>query len=519
MSFLFASSHLTEVKRPEDEEEEEDVQPMQRSGMVRAFSHLPQQVQGQPAAPRPFAPVHLPSWATEPEPGSEHEPDAETDTDRHEPEDTSPWYNPGTKLEDHFPEGRSNHNTDPGIAVPMRDLRDADPATFGKEAAPRGATQPRGRWFEKRPTPGFAPPIGKPEFSDLVDRTQGPPPAKPEFNDLVYRGQPSAFRDPAAGGAGDHADNPGIAPYLLAAKAGAKPQSSPSSQAGPPPRTTPSSPQPIAQNSKPGAQAPASKPKPVQGAAPQKPAATGQPPQRQLTTEERDELFTKEGKPRKPIGQLGIRGGKGLGIDGKPSTVCLYDGGETRKKCGGNSCVADAYALQQAAGTYASDGTWMINIANPDWREQLASIKKAEESNGRYIDRIMIFDHGNTAKQEFSARSKDGKTTGKDLAPGSPDWQLITSSVRPRGDVVLAGCSVADQDWNDWNPVLNQKGRYLATDGEEYLNELYRSASAERAPTIHAYDKNVRHRTYKGQHSVTVGRQHSVTNGVYKITE
>ncbi len=80
----------------------------------------------------------------------------------------------------------------------MQDRRDADPATFGEEAAPRGATQPRGRWFEKRPTPGFAPPTDKPEFSDLVDRTQGPPPTKPEFNDLVYRGQPSGLRDPAA---------------------------------------------------------------------------------------------------------------------------------------------------------------------------------------------------------------------------------------------------------------------------------------------------------------------------------
>ena len=63
--------------------------------------------------------------------------------------------------------------------------------------------------------------------------------------------------------------------------------------------------------------------------------------------------------------------------------------------------MADAYALQQAAGTYASDGTWMINIANPDWREQLASIKKAEESNGRYIDRIMIFDHGALQNRSF----------------------------------------------------------------------------------------------------------------------
>ena len=42
MSFLFATSQLPAVKRPQVEEEEEDnAQPMQRSGMVRAISHLP----------------------------------------------------------------------------------------------------------------------------------------------------------------------------------------------------------------------------------------------------------------------------------------------------------------------------------------------------------------------------------------------------------------------------------------------------------------------------------------------
>ena len=41
MSFLFATSHLPAVKRPQDADEEEDnAQPMQRSGGVRAISHL-----------------------------------------------------------------------------------------------------------------------------------------------------------------------------------------------------------------------------------------------------------------------------------------------------------------------------------------------------------------------------------------------------------------------------------------------------------------------------------------------
>jgi hypothetical protein len=84
MNFVFASSHLPEDNRPQ-EEEEEDVQPMQRSGMVRAFSHLPQPVQGEPAAPRPFgpsSPAHLPFWVSEP-PETEHKPEAETDADHH----------------------------------------------------------------------------------------------------------------------------------------------------------------------------------------------------------------------------------------------------------------------------------------------------------------------------------------------------------------------------------------------------------------------------------------------------
>lgn len=50
MSFLFASSHLPEVpvQRPEDDEEDEQMHPPPRAGMVRAFSHLPQVVREEP---------------------------------------------------------------------------------------------------------------------------------------------------------------------------------------------------------------------------------------------------------------------------------------------------------------------------------------------------------------------------------------------------------------------------------------------------------------------------------------
>ena len=49
MSFLFATSHLPAFKRPQNEEEEDNAQPMQRSGGVRAISHLEEPGRGNPA--------------------------------------------------------------------------------------------------------------------------------------------------------------------------------------------------------------------------------------------------------------------------------------------------------------------------------------------------------------------------------------------------------------------------------------------------------------------------------------
>ena len=53
MSFLFATSHLPAVKRPQEEEaeEEDNAQPMQRSGGVRAISHLEEPGRGGAAVP------------------------------------------------------------------------------------------------------------------------------------------------------------------------------------------------------------------------------------------------------------------------------------------------------------------------------------------------------------------------------------------------------------------------------------------------------------------------------------
>lgn len=65
MSFLFATSHLpeTRARRPDEwEDEDEDAQPMQHSGGVRAFSHLPQRAHARkdfegPLFTRPAIPV------------------------------------------------------------------------------------------------------------------------------------------------------------------------------------------------------------------------------------------------------------------------------------------------------------------------------------------------------------------------------------------------------------------------------------------------------------------------------
>jgi hypothetical protein len=51
MSFLFATSHLPAFKRPQNEEEEDNAQPMQRSGGVRAISHLEEAVRRNPYVP------------------------------------------------------------------------------------------------------------------------------------------------------------------------------------------------------------------------------------------------------------------------------------------------------------------------------------------------------------------------------------------------------------------------------------------------------------------------------------
>ena len=41
MAFIFSTSHLPDLERSAEEEEDDDMKPMARAGGVRAFSHLP----------------------------------------------------------------------------------------------------------------------------------------------------------------------------------------------------------------------------------------------------------------------------------------------------------------------------------------------------------------------------------------------------------------------------------------------------------------------------------------------
>jgi hypothetical protein len=174
MSFLFASSHLPEVKRPEEDEEENNLQPMRWSGSVRAFSHLPQRVRAAPSAP-----TARPSWATEPEADTDYAPEPddapEADTGPHEPEDSRPWYlpritakdlphdhaedEPDSGLNRPTPKPWENPARDTGFSLSPQDLSASfhsptpDSPTRADPAKADRPAPPQGRWFEKRRTP------------------------------------------------------------------------------------------------------------------------------------------------------------------------------------------------------------------------------------------------------------------------------------------------------------------------------------------------------------------------------
>ncbi len=508
------------------------MKPMPRAGGVRAFSHLPMRDNPAPStaplredSPRgEIAPIP-PRSAT---PSTSGSPMAKAQDDAPPPEadsapedapapqdhaDERPWYMPRITAQDlppqdhpedaHAPAPKPWENTtrssgfdaaphadrctsSNGFSPSPHDLRDAFHSPVPRSpvgqapAQDSSPTLPRGRIFEKRLPPGLRGQSSG-QFQSLAD--------KPEYHDLVYR--PSSAENER------HQDN-GFFQNVADTRATGQNQSSPQK------------PQTISQSSKTGAQAPTSKP--AQSAAPQRPPPAGQPRGLPLIPEDLEELYTKEGEERKPVGQLGIKGGRGFDRDGRPKTVCLYDGSDETNKLVSGKNVADAAAFLQAAQEYASNSEWVINISLRGWEERLKSIQRNLEGQGpkqdpsKGIDRIMIFDHGSSGSQEFGSTSdpETGKRAKNKLTPGSSAWKTITSCIKPGGDIVLMGCETGKEAWDETGPV---KKRMSDDDGPMFLDALYYAADASRAPTIHAYDVNVRLRTHRQRPCVTAGRQ------------
>ena len=178
MSFLFASSHLPEVKRPEeDEEEEEYMQPMRWSGSVRAFSHLP--VRDNPAAStgplstRPATPVGRPRPHDDPEADVETDDDQDTfhapgpdsdhddDTRSHEYQDDSPWHMPRITVQDLPRQAHDEAENGSSLNRPVRD--------FGFDGAP-----PADRSTNSTRNSGFSP-----SAQDIRDAFHSPAPDSP----------------------------------------------------------------------------------------------------------------------------------------------------------------------------------------------------------------------------------------------------------------------------------------------------------------------------------------------------
>ena len=222
----------------------DDVQPVLRVGGVRALSHLRQGVQGEPAAPRPPAATHLPSWITE-------SPQAEAEADPHSHGDSEP---PATASRDENgsvgpssprgatpPAGRSLFLTPrpmpPEYARQQSRTYVAGPNDHAPRSQQRGAgAPPRPTWStmdragdDSSRSPSAPPhayatarpwhipainhevldsqnlddnaagshsiPKATPEVHDLVYRTPGASTPKPGLQDLVYRPQESITRN------------------------------------------------------------------------------------------------------------------------------------------------------------------------------------------------------------------------------------------------------------------------------------------------------------------------------------
>ncbi len=207
------------------------MQPMLRSGSVRAFSHLPQPVRANPkspAGPRPFAPANAPSWSTAPEAGPGHVSESEAGTDDgrqaalslHKPEDGRPWYLPSISSKD-LPQDFDEDQPDSGLNRPTSEpWEDSDLDNGGSPApqpprdsftpsapdaptigeAPVQSNRPalsRDRLFERRQPPGLRDqgagqprsPTDQAQFHDLGYRTQGKTSSPMQFQAVAAAGK------------------------------------------------------------------------------------------------------------------------------------------------------------------------------------------------------------------------------------------------------------------------------------------------------------------------------------------
>lgn len=182
MAFIFSTSHLPDLERSA-EEEEDDMKPMPRAGGVRAFSHLPQPVRAQadasplwgrgmaPLPPRSASPTSpAPSDLRDqddpppPEAGLDDAPDA-----AQEPEDSRPWYMPRLSAKDLLPQGHDEDTPEPSLNGPALKPWEKPARSSGFDG-----TQPEGRSTTSPRSSGFSP-----SPQDLRDAFQSPAPGSP----------------------------------------------------------------------------------------------------------------------------------------------------------------------------------------------------------------------------------------------------------------------------------------------------------------------------------------------------
>jgi hypothetical protein len=274
MAFIFSTSHLPDLERSAEEEDDDDMKPMPRAGGVRAFSHLPQPVRAQadasPLWGRGVAPNPLRSASpTSPAPSDlrdQDDPpppeaglDDAPDSGSQEPEDSSPWHMPRLSAKDLLQQGHDEDPPDSSLngptlkpwenparssgfdGTPPADRSATGPRSSGFSPSPqdlRAAFQspapgspvgqapaqdnrpalPRGRIFEKRPTPGL-----RDQGSGQFQKTED----KAKYHNLVYRSSsPEDEQNQRSGFFQKVADTQ----YLAQAKTGTR-QTQPSSPA------------------------------------------------------------------------------------------------------------------------------------------------------------------------------------------------------------------------------------------------------------------------------------------------